>query len=80
MYHDTPEKIAVYHTMVGKRVCKTSRSNNKVTPKPFKSTFRVNTVKAVIFPPETNHACFIFEEDESFVRCYQCRLAPESTS
>ena len=75
-YHDTPELIASYHEMVGKRVMKKSKSNNKATPKPFKSTFRVNTVKAVIFPEETQHACFTFFEDESYVRCYQCRLAP----
>lgn len=77
MYHDTPEKIEAYHTLVGKKVCKTSRSNNKTAPKPFKSTLRVNTVKAVIFKPElTEHALFIFEEDDSYVRCYQCRIAP----
>jgi len=77
MYHDTPEKIAGYYELVGKKVCKTSLSNNKATPKPFKSGRRVNTVKAVIFKPEiTAHALFIFEEDDSFVRCYQCRLAP----
>lgn len=77
MYHDTPEKIAAYYELVGKKVCKTSSSNNKATPKPFKSKLRVNTVKAVVFKPEiTDHALFIFEEDESFVRCYQCRLAP----
>lgn len=80
MYHDTPELIASYHAMVGKRVMKKSRSNNKVTPKPFKSTFRVNTVKACVKVPETDHMVFLFEEDESFVRCYQCRLATESTS
>lgn len=75
MYHDTPELVAGYHTMVGKRVVKKSRSNNAVAPKPFKSTFRVNTVKAVVFYPHTEHACFLFEEDDSYVRCYQCRLA-----
>jgi len=75
---DTPEKILKYKAMVGMRVCKTSKSNNKTTPKPFKSGFRVNTIKAADFlHPVSGNLCFTFVEDDSYVQCYQCRISPE---
>lgn len=75
---DTPEKVAKYKLMVGLRVCKTSKSNNKTAPKPFKSGFRVNIIKDASFiHPVSGNLCFTFEEDDSYVQCYQCRIAPE---
>ena len=77
---DTPEKIAKYKAMIGQKVTKTSRSNNKTTPKPFKSGNRVNTVKAADFiHPVSGNLCFTFEEDNSYLQCYQCRLADDVT-
>lgn len=58
-----------FEAWIGKRVRKTS-------VKPFKSTSKVNTVKAVIPHPHRpgNGPAFTFEEDESIVSCDQCVL------
>lgn len=55
--------------MVGKRVSKAGFKNGKHAdkqPKPFKSTFLVNTVKGVVPHPQLpGKWAFTFEEDES---------------
>lgn len=53
------------------KVCKTSG-------KPFKSSFKVNTVKAVIDHPNLpGKKAYTFEEDDSYVRVDQCEEVKE---
>lgn len=42
--------------------------------KPFKSGFKINTIKGVIKHKELKCFAFIFEEDDSYVSVYQCRI------
>jgi len=44
------------------------------TMKPFKSGFKVNTIKGVIMHPILNIPGYTFVEDESFVECRRCRV------
>jgi hypothetical protein len=46
----------------------------KKTGKPFKSTFKIGTVKGTCWHPVTGHLCFTFEEDESYVEARCCQL------
>lgn len=62
--------------MIGKKVWKNSKTNSGSTPKPFKSGLRVNTVTAIIVHPLTGKDAFTFEEDDSFVECRLCSIAP----
>ena len=58
-------------TWVGKRV-------EKYSGKPFKSTFKKNTVKEVIQHPKSPHRlAFTFVEDESYVSATMCKLVNE---
>ena len=50
---------------IGNKVC-------KKTGKPFKSTFKENTVRGIINHPEINKPAFVFEEDDSYVECRRC--------
>ncbi len=52
-------------TLIGKKV-------RKKSARPFKSTFRVNTVKAVIIHPILGEAAYTFEEDDSYVSVKRC--------
>lgn len=63
-----------YSDWIGKQVTKAGRPGT-ITPKPFKSKNRVNTVKAVVNHPELNVPAFTFFEDDSYVRCSICKLA-----
>jgi hypothetical protein len=58
-----------YKLWIGAKVTKVS----KATPKPFKSTLRINTVKDVIDHPIRHEPAFTFEEDDSYVSCVQCK-------
>jgi hypothetical protein len=60
-------------TNIGKKVIKTSSKVGK-QPKPFKSTFLVNTVKDVIIHPILNIPAYTFEEDDSYVESRRCVL------
>lgn len=51
---------------VGTKVEKKSRN-------PFKSTFKVNTVKGYTNNPYTNKISYTFEEDDSNVECFRCK-------
>ncbi len=57
---------------------KTHKSSGKKTdlnppePKPFKSGFKVNTIKGVINHPQLNIPAYTFEEDDSYVECRRC--------
>jgi len=52
---------------IGKRV-------KKISNRPFKSTFWVNTVKGVISHPILNILAYTFVEDESYVECRRCEV------
>ena len=56
-----------YDEYIGKKVVKKSE-------RPFKSSFKHNTVKGIIIHPILNKPAFIFEEDDSFVAAFQCLL------
>lgn len=43
------------------------KSNN-----PFKSTFKINTVKSVVINPNTDKPAFAFHEDDSVVDIHIC--------
>lgn len=58
---DNPESC------VGNRVRKTS-------DRPFKSTFKINTVKGVISHPTMGIPCFTFFEDDSYVEVRRCEI------
>lgn len=49
----------------------------KQTALPFKSTFRINTVKGYCFHPITARPCYLFEEDDSHVETRMCDRAPQ---
>ena len=55
---------------IGKRCTKKHRVG--VQPKPFKSTFLVNTIKGVIDHPILHIPAYTFEEDDSYVECRRC--------
>lgn len=57
---------------IGMKVKKISKNNNE--PKPFKSGFKVNTVKDVIEHPILHIPSYIFEEDDSYVECRRCLI------
>lgn len=60
-----------YTLNIGKRV-------KKITGKPFKSTFKVNTVKGIKTHPTLNILCYTFEEDDSYVSVQGCCLEHET--
>lgn len=62
--------------MIGKKVWKNRRSDCQTSPKPFKSGFKVNTVKGIVMHDNTDNLAFVFEEDESQVECWRCSIAP----
>lgn len=55
-----------YYENIGKKVQKKR--------KPFKSGNKINTVKGLIFPPQLNLPAYVFEEDDSYVRCDICTI------
>jgi hypothetical protein len=66
-----------YEDNIGKKVTKkrTNKYGKPRQPKPFKSGFQVNTVKAIIEHPTLNIPAYTFEEDDSYVECRRCYLA-----
>ena len=72
----TDEDLARWHSMVGQKVWKNPKTTSKFQPKPFKSGFKVNTVKAVVVHEQTGRPGFMFVEDESVVECFRCSIAP----
>lgn len=73
----TEEDRARWQSMIGQRVWKNPRTDSKFEPKPFKSGFKVNTVKGVVQHDHTPHLAFVFNEDESQVECWRCSIAPD---
>jgi hypothetical protein len=45
----------------------------KISGKPFKSTFKKNTVKDVTINPHTGKLAYTFIEDDSIVDAMMCR-------
>lgn len=66
-----------YENLIGHKVFK-ARGNRE--PKKFKSGSKFNTVKGVIEHPILKVSAFIFEEDDSYVRCSDCRHIDEFTN
>jgi hypothetical protein len=72
MKKETEEDIKRYKSMIG---CKVWKKRGKATPKPFKSGQQINTVKrAEVIHPVTGLLCFEFEEDDSYVECFRCKV------
>ena len=62
--------ILYYSSYVGFRC--TKGHNEASEPKPFKSGYKVNTIKGVIDHPKLHIPAYTFEEDESYVECRRC--------
>ncbi len=60
----------VFIVNIGKKTKKTSVNNRE--PNPFKSGFKINTIKGVIDHPQLNVPAYTFEEDESYEECRRC--------
>jgi hypothetical protein len=60
-----------YENFINEKVCKKSG-------KPFKSTFKTNTVKDLVICPYTRLPAFTFLEDSSIVDCRRCLLVDKS--
>lgn len=69
------KQMTVY--VPGARVWK-NPPGKKSNPKPFKSGFLVNTVKGYTRNPNSRDLAYTFVEDDSFVDCRKCSLAPDS--
>ena len=63
--------------MIGQQVWKNPKTTSKFEPKPFKSGNKINTVRGVLYHPLTKNLCFTFFEDNTFVECFRCSLAPK---
>ena len=50
----------------------------KISGKPFKSDFDVNTIKEFVKNPHTGKNALTFFEDDSIVDAYQCEIADEA--
>jgi hypothetical protein len=72
----TEAEVQAWHGMVGQKVWKNPKTTSKFEPKPFKSGFKINTVKAVVVHEQTQRPGFSFVEDESVVECFRCSIAP----
>lgn len=67
MNRDKQNEIAKYYEMLGEVVIKHSK-------KPFKSGYKENTVIGITTNEFTNRIAFLFNEDDSVVECFKCRL------
>lgn len=68
----TEKDNEIYRAMIGKKVWKKTRPNDKKEPNPFKSGLKINTVKGIIYHLQLGCLAFTFEEDDSYVACYIC--------
>ncbi len=68
-------EAADYEKYIGKQCRKKSINGIKhYKVKPFKSTFKTNTIKGVINHPHLNIPAYIFHEDDSFVECRRVEI------
>lgn len=72
----SPAREAEWEKMIGQQVWKNPKTTSKFEPKPFKSGNKINTVRGVLYHPLTKNLCFTFFEDNTFVECFRCSLAP----
>jgi hypothetical protein len=77
MIQFTEEDELKWVAMVGEKVWKNPKTASKFEPKPFKSGFKVNTVKSMVVHEQTGRMGFTFHEDESVVECWRCSIAPK---
>lgn len=56
-----------YSSHIGKKV-------SKLSGRPFKSSFKSNTIKSIIEHPTLKTPAYTFEEDDSYVAIYDCKL------
>ena len=66
--------VDVYESWIGQKVRKTSGQFNQLSPKPFKSGSKTNTVKGVVNHSQLDIPAFTFLEDDSIVECRRCLL------
>lgn len=67
--------IETFAHNIGYKTHKTSiikKDNNPSESKPFKSGFKINTIKGLINHPILNIPAYTFEEDDSYVECRRC--------
>ena len=69
-----PDDIVPIENFIGNIGKKTKKTSHKpgLEPKPFKSGFKVNTIKGIIEHPILQIPAYTFEEDESYVECRRC--------
>lgn len=66
--------LDIWSKWIGQKVRKTSGQSNQLSPKPFKSGRKINTVKGIVNHPKLNIPAFTFWEDDSVVECRRCLL------
>ena len=66
---------ANYEQYIGKQCRKKSINGVKYYKvKPFKSTFKTNTIKGVINHPHLNIPAYVFHEDDSYIECRRVEI------
>lgn len=50
------------------------RTCTKKSPKQFKSSAKINTIKGIINHPHLNVPAYIFHEDDSYVECRKVQI------
>lgn len=71
------DAIENFEHNIGKECRKRCLSNDPKKPyksKPFKSTFKKNTIKGVINHPHLNIPAYVFHEDDSYVECRRVEI------
>ena len=70
------ETVEFYSQNIGKKVHKFSLYGvNKI--RPFKSGQKINTIKGVMVHPITGRPAYTFEEDDSHVEAFRCKIAED---
>lgn len=59
--------ITYYEKFVGQKI-------EKKSGRPFKSTLKINTATALCCDLIVRNLCLVFEEDDSYVECYRCKI------
>jgi len=58
----------------------TKKPKKKSKSKPFKSGFKINTIKGVIEHPTLKIPAYTFEEDDSYVECRRCLVIEDEVN
>ncbi len=76
MHHMTPEgREAIEEIIHESQRFKVGDKVYKPSGKPFKSNFKINTIKGFVLNPYTKKVALTFEEDESNVEAFRCEVA-----